>query len=111
MTAGRSVGNRIREACQILETHGPMGSRSICDRMADVSPENAGKYCLRAVGLGLMTVERGRQSKYNYSVFTVVPNWRDLVDKRRTTRLPAPKPRNPIQRGWAGIRSVFGMSA
>lgn len=106
----RTVGTRIREACQILETHGPMGSRSICDLMTDVESTNAGKYCLRAVGLGLMTVERGRQSKYNYSIFTVVPNWRELADKRRTTKLPAPKPRKEPTR-WAGIGSIFQMGA
>lgn len=108
----RPIGERIREACQILEQHGPMGSRSICDLMDGVEPANAGKYCLRAVGLGLMTVERGRQSKYNYSVFTVVPGWRELADKRRTTKLPAPKPRKaPSQTRWAGTSSIFGMSA
>jgi hypothetical protein len=109
MRTGPNIGKRIRQACEILEKLGPSGSRTLADHI-DINPENCGKYCSRAVGHGLMTVERGLGSRSNYSVFTVVPEWREILARRD------PKPKVikvaaiPRTR-WTGIASVFQMGA
>lgn len=82
----RTPGKRIRQACEVLEKFGPMGASSLCDHIPDVQPSNMGKYCSRAVGLGLMTVERGLRNRSNYSIYTVVPNWKEFAEKNQTTR-------------------------
>ena len=108
----RPVGERIREACMTLEQHGPMGRASICDHLDGVKATHMGKYCARAVKLGLMTVDRGLNTMENYSVFTVVPEWRDIVDKRGSTKPAAKAPKPVVKKTrWAGISSVFHMGA
>ena len=112
----RPVGDRIREACMALEQHGPMGRSSICDHVDGVKPTNMSKYCSRAVRLGLMTVDRGLNTMENYSVFTVVPEWQDIVDKRVATKPAAKAPTPVVQKtqygsapSWAGVCNVFNM--
>ena len=109
----RTVGTNIRNICSVLEEHGPMGSRHLCDYLVNSEASNMGKYCSRGVGLGLLTVERGLGSRSNYSVFTVVPGWQDMADQRRTTKLPAPTPRkvSPIRTKWSGVTSIFNLGA
>jgi hypothetical protein len=100
--AGAPIGQRIRDACALLERVGPSGANALCDHLTDIEPSNMGKYCSRAVGFGLMTVERGIRGRVQYSIFTVVPGWREIADQRRTTR--------PVQRHqsrWQGVASVF----
>jgi hypothetical protein len=109
MRTGPNIGKRIREACEILEKLGPSGSRTLADHIY-IDPENMGKYCSRAVKHGLMTVERGLGSRSNYSIFTVVPDWREILARRD----PKPKEvkREVIHRTrWTGIASVFQMGA
>ena len=107
MTAARPVGERIRTICAHLDTDGPMGISELRVLIPDVVRSNMGKYCSRAVGLGLLTVERKAGPLGDRHVWTVVPGWRDMVQLRRTTRI------NPTQQykqtRWSGVSSVFGM--
>lgn len=107
------VGKHIRNICETLEEHGPMGSRHLCDYLTGIEASNMGKYCSRGVGLGLLTVERGLRTRSNYSVFTVVPGWQEMADQRKTTKLPPPKPRkeSPVNTRWSGISSIFNIGA
>jgi len=110
MTASRPIGARICAICEHLEAHGPAKLSTLQTLMPDVERSNLGKYCSRAVGLGLLTLERKTDVWKNRHVWTVVPNWRELVQLRRTTRikpLQRPKPANGPR--WKGISSVFQM--
>ena len=104
---GPPIGQRIRAACELLEQVGPSGANALCHHLTDVEPSNMGKYCSRAVGLGLMTVERGIRGRVQYSIFTVVPGWREIADMRRTTAVR--KSQQPSR--WQGVASIFQMGA
>lgn len=72
----RPVGARIIEACTIVELHArPMAYNEIHTHMPGVVRENAGKYCQRAVGLRLMTVDR---SKFP-AQYAIVAGWREKL--------------------------------
>ncbi len=110
--AGRRVGQRVRQICQVLEDIGPSGRASIGDYLPDIHARNIGKYCARAVAMGLLSVDHGLGHKANYSVYTVAVNWRELADKRSariaataTTTTETPKTR------WSGISSIFQLGA
>lgn len=108
---GAPVGQRIREACELLERLGPASASEICEHLDDVEASNVGKYCSRAVGLGLMTVKRGVDGKRPYANFTVVPSWREVADLRRTTAGKTAQP-SPVKKSrWNGVSSIFQMGA
>ena len=109
MTAGRPIGNHIRNICAKLEEIGPAGTRELRTHFPKIEATNMSKYCSRAVGLGLMTVKLGNSKSNDFSVFSVMPDWRDLVDKRKTTKLKPPKPRPVAQSKWQGVNSIFSM--
>jgi hypothetical protein len=80
--------------------------------MPDIALQNVSKYLSRAVGLGLMTVERAPTGgKGKPSTFTLVPGWETLAGRHATTRLVdiAPVRRVPVSR-WEGVSSVWGMA-
>ena len=114
--AGRKVGQRVRQICQILQDIGPSGRASIRDHMPDIEPSNMGKYCARAVAMGLLTVEPGLGHKSNYSIYSAVSNWRELADTRGA-RVKAMEQREADQREqgpkscWSGIGSIFQLGA
>lgn len=95
MTAGRPIGQRIRQVCTALEEHGPRGARSLCDLIPGIEASNMGKYCKRDLDLGLITVERGLRQRDNYSVFTVRSDWEQVAAERasgrRTMNVPVGK--------------------
>lgn len=107
------VGANIRIILAMLEKHGPLTGAQLCGLDATMDREQVGKYCSRAVGLGLATVKRGEGSRSNPSTFTAVPGWLEMADKRKTTRLQPVKPRNPVKQivhqghGWSSANSVF----
>ena len=90
-----------------------MGSTAVCDYMQGVDKANVGQFCKRAARLGMMTVQQGLGHRGNYSIYTVVSNWRELAEPSWQKRPPkaAPKPRFVTKQGWAMVNSVFGMSA
>ena len=117
--AGRRVGERVRQICQVLEDIGPSGRASIGDRLPDIEASNLGKYCARAVAMGLLSVEPGLGHKANYSVYSVAANWRELADKRSAritvaagleAQRDAAAAATPKTR-WSGISSIFQLGA
>jgi hypothetical protein len=113
---GRKVGQRVRQICQVLQDIGPSGRASIRDHMPDIEPSNMGKYCARAVVMGLLTVEPGLGHKSNYSVYAAAPNWRERADQRGE-RVKAMEQRELVEREqapkscWSGISSIFQLGA
>jgi len=109
MTAGRPIGERIREICECLHAEGPQGMRYLELSFSHIERSNIGKYCSRAVGLGLLTVERKTGARENRHVWTVVPEWRELMEQRRTTRIKAEATVKRTR--WTGVSSVFQLGA
>ena len=104
---GRKAGQRIRDICEQLEQSGPQGISELRAAFPEVERSNLGKYCSRGIGLGLITAET-----YAYRrTFTVAHDWREIADRRRTTKLrPMPVPM-PVKSDWLGVNSVFSMGA
>ncbi len=103
----RLIGARIREACEILETTGPMSGAEMSRHMF-VVPQNAGKYCSRAVGLGLMTVDRWETNRIKYAEYSIVPEWREIVLRHKVRKIETPIVHKPSR--WAGVNSVWSMA-
>ena len=110
MTAGRPIGERIRAICAHIERAGPMVVSDLLAVMPSEDRTNLAKYCSRAVGLGLLTVQRNTGVQKNSNLWDVNPGWRELIGQRRTTRTKLDQV--PAKRtGWGGVSSVFGMGA
>jgi hypothetical protein len=69
-----------------------------------VVPANVGKYCSRAVGMQLLTVDRTKHPME----FQVVPDWREKVEKAKKH---APKKAKATQPAPKFINSVFALGA
>lgn len=111
---GRPIGNRIVEVLEIAERLGPC---SVRQGHACMSPEvdihNADKYFTRAVGMGLMTVDRCGKPKLYY----VAPGWRKMLLALRAEPKPVPavpvvaaellplalQARHPLETVWANF--------
>jgi len=79
----RPIGQRIRQCLAVIDTNqAPMTAREVWNNLEGVSIENSSKYCLRSVGLGLMTVNR----EIYPMVFQCQPNWKALLEQRITTK-------------------------
>lgn len=87
-----------------------MGARDLLKHYPNMDSSMMGRYCIRAVGLGLMTREPAIRGRVHYSLFAVVADWRELAGKRKTTKLKPPKPRPVAQSKWHGVNSVFNIS-
>lgn len=76
-TAGRPIGAHIREIISITEQLGPCTCPQIRERLqAPMELSNVWKYCSRAVGLGLLAVDRStRMAKY-----WPAHGWRDRIE-------------------------------
>ena len=107
--AGRPVGARIREVLEITEARGAANTTEIRLAMKGyVESANVGKYCSRAVGLGLLTADRTQHP----IVYRVVDGWREAIDARPPSRRrPEPKPQPTPQRTWRMANSVFALGA
>jgi hypothetical protein len=95
MTAGRPIGDRIREVLTIAESMGGATAPQIRPHMeGGVEKSNAAKYCSRAVGLRLMTVDRTQRPM----VYRPVEGWRDKIQERpvHVPRPAAPRPPAPV---------------
>ena len=110
------VGARILEVCEILEELGPVGSGDVAQAMAlredgnKVGNANTGKYCARAVSMGLVTVDKspiGNSSHYN--VYTVAPDWRERIKgKSAYVKQAKPYQRPAPKRGvFSFVSSIF----
>lgn len=101
----RPIGKRIREACEVVERLGPCGVSTIGPQMDGVKNINASHYLNRAVGHGLLVVDKSHRP-YRYSV---ADGWRDMLPElkrsivnraipRRAEPQPAP---HPLAAVWA----------
>jgi hypothetical protein len=103
MKPRRPIGANIRAACTVLERLGPSTANQVRAQLPGVNADNMRTYLTRAVGLGLVTVNRSRANTY-----TVAPDW----DAKAAEVIPEPPPPKPIKRGrWYGVNSVFSMGA
>jgi hypothetical protein len=110
----RPVGSRVISACEALED-GPCGCAEL-GRRIDMPSPNASKYLQRAVEYGLVTIkkpEAGRGQHSNFGIYTVKPNWRDLVSKKpklpRVDKEPHQLPRKKTMFSYAN--SIFNLGA
>ncbi|MBK5204344.1 MAG: hypothetical protein JJD98_02735 [Polaromonas sp.] len=76
----RRYGAHIPALCEIVEVIGPCSTGEVYAFSTAMTRPNVEKYCTRAVGLGLMTVDRSGRLKQ----WSVVPGWRDLIDVHNT---------------------------
>lgn len=99
----RKVGARIREVLEITEQMGVANSTVIRRQMSGfVEFSNVCKFCSRAVGLQLLTVDRSKRPME----FRVVPGWREKIE---TAKKHAPKKEVPIRPVPKMINSVFAL--
>lgn len=87
-----AYGDRIQEVCEIVSNMGKATSAQVRSRMTGLpSSSNAAKYCSRAVGLGLMTVDQNASPM----VYRVVTDWREIragADYSDVPEAPEKKP-------------------
>ena len=80
----RPIGQRIRQCLAVLDTNqAPMTAREVWQHLEGVSIENSSKYCVRAVELGLMTVNR--ETRHNQ--FQCVGGWKLKLEQRQSNRV------------------------
>ena len=99
----RPIGNHVRRVMAILEDRGPSTYLDVHAGMS-VCKENAKKYCLRAVALGLATSDRLTRP----ATYTAIPGWQDAAIARRVMyQRPAPPPK-PRVSFVVGAHNPFG---
>lgn len=101
----RPIGERIKQVVTIVDEMGQATANQVLERMTGVCKHNVGKYCSRAVGLGLMTADR---SAYRV-VYRVIDGWREVVAKRRPIERPAPPPMDVARTIQTQPNSVFAL--
>ena len=77
----RPIGRRIRQIAEIVEKLGPSSAAQVHQHIQEIDIENVHKYCSRAVGLQLLSVDRSGRPK----IFRV-------VDKSVVNVEPGPEP-------------------
>lgn len=81
---GRKVGERIRQVVEIVEA----GAKTTPEIRAalgyPIDASEVGKYCSRAVGLNLMSVDR---TKHPHE-FKALPDWRRSADEAGANKRP-----------------------
>lgn len=109
---GQRVGKRIIQALGAVQRLQPCTVHQVQALMPGVEWSNVDKYCSRAVGHGLMTVDRTRRPK----LYSVVPGWQEQLQEWRQPTLPEPKPtpvacvamaierRSPLELAWQALR-------
>lgn len=84
---GRKIGVRITQVTEIITRLGPCSARQIHQHMSEVDIENVHKYCSRAVGYRLVSVDRSGFPK----IYSIVDN---SVSKPVEVK---PEPKRPIE--------------
>ena len=100
---GRKVGARIREVLEIVEAGAKTKPQIHKLLKTPMEASNLGKYCSRAVGLRLMTVDRSKCPME----FQVAPDWRLIASETGTNKHPVRKPAQSFRR----VNSVFALGA
>lgn len=110
---GKRIGTRIVQALRAVELLQPCTVQQLMPHMPGVEWSNVDKYCSRAVGHGLMTVDRKSRPK----LYSAAPGWEQQLDEwDQPTRCMAPKPtpelclasalqrRHPLEQVWQNLR-------
>lgn len=100
----RTVGTRIIAACSEVERRG-VCSQSDVTAVMQIEPSNVGKYLSRAVGLGLLSIDRTTRP-HSYAV---IPGWRERIKLiarvkpaiARPVFVPVPVRSHHLQGIWA----------
>lgn len=107
----RPVGQRIRQALEVVEMYGPCGYSTVATETG-IEVTNAGKYCQRATALGLMTVNKPekRGSGRNFATYSVNPNWRQMLGSFKASEPVRAKPADNYRRSiFSSVNSIFNM--
>lgn len=78
----RPIGQRIRQVMAIVDQMGHATANQVLAQMKGVCKHNVGKYCSRAVGLGLLSADR---SGYQI-VYSTQYDWREKIAARDPKR-------------------------
>ncbi len=89
------IGRRVLQACEIVRKIGPSTTRQVAAHMPDLQIDCVHKYCSRAVGLGLLTVDR-----------SVFPKQYTVVDKI-VDREPKERPRPVIRHEPHALHGIW----
>lgn len=100
----KPIGQRIIQACEIVERLGVCGSPEIYPIM-DIEQTNCIKYLSRAVGMGLLYVNRDFRPHQYY----VMPGWRDKIKPIARVKPYIPRPaRKPTPSTNFILQNVWG---
>lgn len=74
----RPIGHRVIEVMEALEKRGPSSYSQVMHSIGETCHQHTYKYCQRAVGLGLASVEGSKPR-----IYTPLPGWRDKATRRK----------------------------
>ncbi|MDP3793694.1 MAG: hypothetical protein Q8R07_02985 [Candidatus Uhrbacteria bacterium] len=109
---GKRIGTRIVQALRAVELLQPCTVQQLMPHMPGVEWTNVDKYCSRAVGHGLMTVDRSVFPKQ----YRTVPGWQQQLDEwavptrgvKPAAQAPGTEPatvrRHPLEQVWQNLR-------
>ncbi|MDO8778877.1 MAG: hypothetical protein Q7K57_61195 [Burkholderiaceae bacterium] len=111
---GKRIGTRIVQALRAVELLQPCTVQQLMPHMPGVEWTNVDKYCSRAVGHGLMTVDRSVFPKQ----YRTVPGWQQQLDEWAVPTRgvkpalaaqapgtgPATVRRHPLEQVWQNCR-------
>lgn len=102
------VGYRnLYEVVEIVEYEGTATAAQVFKRLDRVRPSShACKYCMRAVNMGLMTVDRDVWPMQ----YQAVPNWRAILDGDEDDPWPLPSADDVVAQARKVPNSVFALA-
>ena len=101
----RPVGARIVAICEVLDLYGAMAAREVFDAMEGVELTNVHKYCHRAVGLRLVSINRNAYP----ATFKTIPGWQEKLGRPYSPPM-AKRSASSIPRG-VRVASVWALGA
>lgn len=113
---GKRIGTRIVQVLRAVELLQPCTVQQLMPHMPGVEWTNVDKYCSRAVGHGLMTVDRSVFPKQ----YRTVPGWQQQLEEWAQPTRPLPKPnpnaeeslalalkrRHPLEQVWQNLQKT-----
>lgn len=98
-----AIGQRVIEVVRAAQPLGGATAWEIAVQLPHLEPTNVGKYCARAVSLGLMEVYRTDRPK----LYRVCDGWEAVVQARLQVAEPPPAPPtievNPLWSVWGSL--------
>lgn len=77
----RPIGHRVIQVMEALEKIGPASYSRVMHFIGETCHQHTYKYCQRAVGLGLASVEGSKPR-----IYKPTPGWRETADRRKYHR-------------------------